>query len=118
MHLFPVLYLCKVLLFTRISIAQLQVDPRCSKPLPSNTVLGKSQNVSIESGGLERSYLLHIPRSYDAKTYVPLILSFHGRGKSAKQQEELSQFANATLNPYAISVFPQGYMVTFLFQYI
>jgi poly(3-hydroxybutyrate) depolymerase len=103
------------LLFTCATVAQLHVYPGCSKPLPQNAVVGKSQNMSIESGGLERSYRLHIPKSYDATNYVPLILSFHGRGKSAKQQEELSQFASTKVNPDAISVFPQGYMVLFSF---
>jgi len=98
---------------TGVAVAQLHIDPGCSKPLPPDTKLGKSQNISIESGGLDRSYLLHIPKSYNAKGSVPLILSFHGRGKNAKQQEELSQFANVTVNSNAISVFPQGYMVCY-----
>jgi poly(3-hydroxybutyrate) depolymerase len=100
-----------VLSLSSIAIAQLQPEPGCSKSLPLNITLGKSQNISIESGGLNRSYLLNVPESYDAKSALPLILSFHGRGKSAKSQEELSQFANATINPNAISVFPQGVLV-------
>jgi poly(3-hydroxybutyrate) depolymerase len=97
-----------------LAVAQLQVEPGCSKPIPSNVVLGTSQSVSIESGGLERSYLLNVPTSYDGKSSAPLILSFHGRGKSAEEQKELSQFANATVNPNAISVYPQGLLVIFL----
>jgi poly(3-hydroxybutyrate) depolymerase len=71
-------------------------------------------NITIKSGKLERNFLLHIPRTYDAKTEVPLILSFHGRAKTARYQEKLSQFSNASFNPDAIAVYPNGYMVCWL----
>jgi poly(3-hydroxybutyrate) depolymerase len=111
MLIFLLSLLLPALSFAGATVTQFQIEPGCSKPLPTNQIIGKSKNISIESGGLERSYLLHIPKSYDATSSVPLILSFHGRSKSAKEQEELSQFANASINPDAISVFPQGYMV-------
>ena len=72
---------------------------------------GKSANVSIDSGGRQRSFLLHIPKSYSGVMPVALILSFHGRGKNAKSQEDLSQFSNVTFNPDAIAVYPQGIVV-------
>jgi poly(3-hydroxybutyrate) depolymerase len=88
-----------------------QADSGCGKPLPSGVQVGKTTNISIESGGLIRDYLLHVPKSYDGKKPVSLILSFHGRGKNASQQQDLSQFSNSTYNPNAIAVYPDGYMV-------
>jgi poly(3-hydroxybutyrate) depolymerase len=100
-----------LLLLIVTTTAYNQPSPGCKKALPLGTTTGKSTNVSIESGHLQRSYLLHLPATYDGKSPVPLILSFHGRTKNAKQQEDLSQFSNATYNPNAIAVYPQGVMV-------
>jgi poly(3-hydroxybutyrate) depolymerase len=100
-----------LLIATATAAAYDQASAGCEKPLPAGAAVGRSTNISIESGHLQRSYLLHLPTSYDGKTPVALILSFHGRTKSAKQQEALSQFSNATYNPNAIAVYPQGVMV-------
>lgn len=81
----------------------------CGKSLPAKvTPGGASANISISSGGLDRSYLIHIPRNYDINIPVPLILSYHGRVKNASEQELLSQFSNSSYNPNAIAVYPQG----------
>lgn len=82
----------------------------CGSPLPAGIELDKSVdlNISSSSGLSPRGYRLHLPKSYDTNTKVPLILSFHGRGKDAKYQEELSQFSNATYGFEGISVYPEG----------
>ncbi|OCL01449.1 carbohydrate esterase family 1 protein [Glonium stellatum] len=87
----------------------LEQSDGCGKTLPKKvTAGGASANISITSGGLIRSYLIHVPQSYDIDTPVPLILSYHGRGKNASEQELLSQFSNSSYNPNAIAVYPQG----------
>ncbi|KAH6622345.1 Alpha/Beta hydrolase protein [Boeremia exigua] len=82
----------------------------CGNPLPKGIELEKSVNLNISSSsGLPtRGYRLHLPKTYDTNTRVPLILSFHGRGKDAAFQEELSQFSNATYGFNGISVYPEG----------
>ncbi|KAJ4395232.1 hypothetical protein N0V91_010982 [Didymella pomorum] len=82
----------------------------CGSALPQGIEAGKSVNLTIESasGVSPRGYRLHLPESYDINKKVPLILSFHGRGKDAKFQEELSQFSNATYGFEGISVYPEG----------
>ncbi|KAF2083939.1 carbohydrate esterase family 1 protein [Saccharata proteae CBS 121410] len=81
----------------------------CGKALPDGvTAGGKSVNMTIESGGLNRSYLIHVPSSYSKDKPASLILSYHGRTKDAAEQELLSQFSNETYNPDAIAVYPQG----------
>jgi poly(3-hydroxybutyrate) depolymerase len=82
----------------------------CGGSLPQGVELDKSVNLTISSssGVSKRGYRLHLPKSYDANKKVPLILSFHGRGKDAKFQEELSQFSNATYGFEGVSVYPEG----------
>ncbi|MBD8606608.1 hypothetical protein IFT73_07050 [Aeromicrobium sp. CFBP 8757] len=46
-----------------------------ARPLPSGTTTR-----TIESGGRERSYLLHVPPGYDGTTRAPVVLMFHGLG--------------------------------------
>ncbi len=40
----------------------------------------------MQSGGIERSYILHVPPSYDGTHRTPLVLNFHGFGSNARQQ--------------------------------
>lgn len=84
----------------------------CGNELPDGIELGVSKNTTIEIEGVERHYRIHLPDSYDASVPVPLILSYHGRGKDMKFQEELSQFSNKSNNPNAIAVYPQGVPVS------
>jgi len=82
----------------------------CQKPLPSGVKLDQSVDLTLNStsGVSPRRYRLHIPPSYDSNTQVPLILSFHGRGKDAEYQEALSQFSNASYGFDGIVAYPEG----------
>jgi polyhydroxybutyrate depolymerase len=49
----------------------------------------KAQKIKFTSGGLERSYILHLPRSYnasDASSY-PVILCLHGKGSNGREMK-------------------------------
>ena len=46
-----------------------------SRPLPAGTT-----TQTIESGGRERSFLLHVPPGYDGTTRAPVVVMFHGLG--------------------------------------
>ncbi|KAF1946992.1 poly depolymerase [Clathrospora elynae] len=82
----------------------------CGQALPDGISVDKSVNLTLDSanGMTVRKYRLHLPKSYDIGTPAPLILSFHGRGKDGKFQEELSQFSNASYGFEGISVYPEG----------
>jgi poly(3-hydroxybutyrate) depolymerase len=82
----------------------------CDKPIPEGVRPGESADLTInsESGVTPRRYRLHIPEPYEESTPIPLILSFHGRGKTGKYQEALSQFSNATYGFEGIAVYPEG----------
>lgn len=68
----------------------------------SITLLACARNISqvtdptltLTVDGLERSYILHVPDSYDGRQPVPLILDFHGGGGNATNQQRVSNFAN------------------------
>ena len=82
---------------------------KCGDDLPNGIVAGESSTVHhLQSSGGDRSYLLHIPSSYDKHRPTSLIFSYHAGGKNASQQESLSQFSNETYNHDAIAVYPQG----------
>lgn len=51
---------------------------------------------TIQSGGTTRSYILHVPSSYDGTRAVPLVFDFHGAGSNKEQQAFYS-----TLSPKA-----------------
>src|SRR2546423_15308762 len=38
---------------------------------------------TLQSGGFTRSYVMHVPTSYQSGTAVPLLLFFHGGGGAA-----------------------------------
>jgi poly(3-hydroxybutyrate) depolymerase len=82
----------------------------CNKPIPDGIEPGKSKNLTLtsKSGVSPRKYRLHLPKTYDGSTNLPLILSFHGRGKDAKFQEKLSQFSNSSYGFDGIAVYPEG----------
>jgi polyhydroxybutyrate depolymerase len=63
---------------------------------------------SIESGGRARSYLVHVPASYDGRTPYPLVLGFHGHGGQGENQERLSGMeAVSDLNGFILA-YPDG----------
>ncbi|CAI6333401.1 unnamed protein product [Periconia digitata] len=89
-------------------------SPGCSTTtLPDGLKLGQSKYVNITSNSVNgsasiRRYRIHVPESYEHGVPVPLIMSFHGRTRTAKSQEALSQFSNQTFGFEGISVYPQG----------
>jgi poly(3-hydroxybutyrate) depolymerase len=86
----------------------------CGKPAPHVLEQGDSKNFTIKSasGKSPRRYRIHVPESYDRDVTVPLVLSFHGRGKDMKYQEQLSQFSNKSYGFEGIAVYPEGVPVS------
>ncbi|KAB8272959.1 Alpha/Beta hydrolase protein [Aspergillus minisclerotigenes] len=103
-------FLSVILLSTTAGLASAAGSAGCGQPLPpSQNPGGSSYGVNFTlSAGTQRFYRIHIPSNYDVNKPTPLIFSFHGRGKTAENQEKLSQFSNEDWNPDAIAVYPQG----------
>ncbi|GAB3582708.1 PHB depolymerase family esterase [Amycolatopsis endophytica] len=78
----------------------------CGRAAP--VPVGESVTRTVTSGGLTRSYLLHVPADYRPARPLPLVLSFHGHKRTSEYQEELSGFSATG----AIAVYPQGLVGT------
>jgi len=50
----------------------------CGKALAADLGVSKTTLRTVSSGGLERSYLLHVPANYNIASAVPVVLNFHG----------------------------------------
>lgn len=62
----------------------------------------------VETAPDGRSYRLHIPPGYDGRAALPLVLSFHGFGRSAVEQEAYSGFVPIADREGFILVTPEG----------
>jgi polyhydroxybutyrate depolymerase len=65
---------------------------------------------SIISAGLERTYHIHIPASYDKANPIPLLIALHGGGGSGEKMEELTLqgFNRLSDKEGFIVVYPDG----------
>ena len=57
---------------------------------------------------LSRKYLIYIPKSYEGKKEVPLLLNFHPFGTSAEYQLGISDFRQLSEDKEFILVYPEG----------
>jgi polyhydroxybutyrate depolymerase len=62
----------------------------------------------IYSGGLERSYKIHVPPGYDKSHPVPVVVNFHGGGGHAENQERVSGMNRVADAHGFIVVYPNG----------
>jgi polyhydroxybutyrate depolymerase len=67
------------------------------------------REIVIESGGLERSFLLNVPASAVAGSPAPLVLVFHGVGSTAGAFLAVSGFAEGAAAAGTITATGQGY---------
>lgn len=65
---------------------------------------GTSALHTIESGGLQRTYQLHLPEDYQRKRDWPLIVAYHGRGNTGEGTETFSKLSDLP----AIVAYPNG----------
>ena len=63
---------------------------------------------SIVYAGVERTYLLYIPASYDAARATPLVLAFHGIGLNAEEMARISGLSKQADTSGFIIVYPNG----------
>jgi polyhydroxybutyrate depolymerase len=63
---------------------------------------------TIQVGGIERSYLLHVPANYDASKPAPLLVDLHALAGSGPQERKLSSYPPVVDVDGALMVFPNG----------
>lgn len=70
--------------------------------------LHNRENGAIESGGERRTFLLHVPRTYDESRPTPLVISLHGAALWPAVQRDVSQW-NTVADEYGfLVVYPSG----------
>jgi polyhydroxybutyrate depolymerase len=71
--------------------------------------LAPGDNVeTLSSGGMNRSYVLHVPTTYDGSKPVPLLVDFHALNSSGMQERDSSPFRAQTDPDGAVMAFPTG----------
>jgi polyhydroxybutyrate depolymerase len=70
---------------------------------------GETAVVTLDVGGLEREYRLHVPATYDPGVPTPLVLAIHGYGGTAERLEnQYTSFSrHADANGYLVA-YPQA----------
>jgi polyhydroxybutyrate depolymerase len=75
---------------------------------PSPALQAGNTNVELQVGARSRSYVLHIPSSYDGNKPAPLIVDFHGIGSSGASERESSPYPEVTDPEGVVMAFPDG----------
>lgn len=75
---------------------------------PSPTLPAGDTSVTLQVGSLSRSYVLHVPSTYDGSKRSPLLLDFHGIGSSGWDELSSSPYAAVTDPDGVILAFPDG----------
>ncbi|NHC12385.1 extracellular catalytic domain type 1 short-chain-length polyhydroxyalkanoate depolymerase [Motilibacter deserti] len=64
--------------------------------------------VQLQSGGVERSAVVHVPSAYDGKRRLALVLTLHGSNSNPVEQLARSRMEQASERHGFIAVAPQG----------
>lgn len=67
-----------------------------------------SVTASIKHGGIERTYVYHLPAVIDPASPPALVIGLHGSGGQGSGQEKLSGLTNLTDAENLIAVYPDG----------
>jgi len=82
---------------------KMRVLPRATAAAEGGTV-----SAALEFGGQTRTYLVHVPRGYDAKTPLALVFVLHGAMESNENVEELSGMSGKADQEHFLTVYPRG----------
>ncbi|MEA1924864.1 MAG: PHB depolymerase family esterase [Candidatus Altiarchaeota archaeon] len=86
-----------------------QTPTETTQPPSTKHTLGPGDyRFTIEHQGMERFYLMHVPKGYDSSIRNPLILAFHGGLGNGKIMSEHYNFIKESDNEGFIVVFPSG----------
>jgi polyhydroxybutyrate depolymerase len=78
--------------------------PSCT----GKTGAGGDRTVTITSGGLQRSFDLHVPPKYDPTRGTPLVFMFHGYSMTAASIASTTQFSDVADARTMIVAYPTG----------
>lgn len=62
----------------------------------------------LESDGMDRRFIVHVPTRYDHQTATPVVFAFHGYSNTPQQQEQWSMMSAKAEEAGFILVYPYG----------
>lgn len=65
-------------------------------------------NLTIEVGGMQRRYILHVPPGYDGKTPMPMLIDWHPLTQTGAYQRRSSGYAALGDKEGFVTLFPDG----------
>ena len=92
---------------TAISVAMRDTTP-VATTCPSPKLPTGDQTRTIQVGGVNRTYILHVPSAYAGTSAVPLVVDFHPIGGTASGQAGSSPYKSRTDADGAITAYPNG----------
>lgn len=75
-----------------------------------------AQYTHMNINGSQRSYLLHLPASYDPSVDYPLLMALHGNGSNGVQMSMLTGFNDLANNEEFIVVYPNAGLPSSIFD--
>ncbi len=69
---------------------------------------GNDRTWSIQHGGIQREFIVHMPQGYDPGVAYPVVVNFHGRALNAQNQDMLSSMGALADEKGFIAVHPEG----------
>src|SRR5580692_7796807 len=57
---------------------------------------------------ISRSYIVHLPKGYDAQQHYPVVILFHGRNQNADDMARLSHFNQLADKNGIVAVYPNS----------
>jgi polyhydroxybutyrate depolymerase len=79
-----------------------------SASCPSPVLPPGDRSLTLQVGSVSRSYVLHVPSTYDGSRAVPLVLDFHGIGSTGWGELASSPYPAVTDPEGVIMAFPDG----------
>lgn len=64
------------------------------------------ETITVE--GVERTYIVHLPKGYDEKQHYPAVLLLHGKNQDADDMERLTRFNELADKDSVIAVYPNA----------
>ncbi|CAI6100844.1 unnamed protein product [Clonostachys chloroleuca] len=100
-------FLCAASVFSGSEAATVhkRASSGCGK---SHSFIGETKQFSFDSSGGTRTYRIFLPKGYKVNSPQPLIIAYHGAGKTPEDMEELTKFSDESINSKMVVVFPAG----------
>ncbi|MDY6857190.1 MAG: PHB depolymerase family esterase [Thermodesulfobacteriota bacterium] len=95
--------------FTLLIMSSCSQDNSKSSTRPNtNPLIDQTINATLDYDGMQREYILYVPKSYTGEESVPLVFNFHGYFGTAAEQMEKADFRPIADTEGFIIVHPQG----------